>query len=392
MAMWKTRLRYGIFVIIFFLLLFYFAKPFLLYSMLILIIFGVLDVVLIQRDASNLQMKIKADNSGSVEEGLHLEVHIWSERYLFTCKSIQTNLIIRNEMFDSIREECLMFHLNGRDNRYEIPLEMKRCGEVSIECESMQIKDVLGILPKRIKPFPGMRTVVYPGRMNLQVELSQATIGAPRSEGMMQNRKGNDPSEMFDIRDYVPGDDIRSIHWKLSSKTDSLILRQASEPSHYNVVILPDYGLDQLDEYASEKEFNGAVAAGIEVGKKLLRQNVQFCMAVPAEDGLHVYEVQNEWDLQQMIPQWLHMTVMKNAGAGLQYFVTQHMEQHFTRLLILSAGEYRQNLGVLENRIGISVLNVSEDTENVYTIRSGSSEIVELPAVPGKGETYRIIC
>lgn len=390
--MWKTRLRYGIFVIIFFILLFYFAKPFLLYSMLILVAFGVLDVLLIQRDASNLQMTIKAGKKVSTEDGLHLDVHIWSERYLFTCKSVQADFVIYNEMFDSVREECLVFHLNGRDNCYEIPLEMERCGEVCIRCESMQIKDVLGILPKRIKPFPEMRTVVYPGRMNLQIALSQATIGTPRSEGMMQNRKGNDPSEMFDIRDYVPGDDVRSIHWKLSSKTDTLILRQASEPSHYNVVILADYGREQLGEYASEKEFNGAVAAGIEVGKRLLQQNVPFCMAVPAADGLHIYEIQNEWELQQMIPQWLHITVMQNAGAGLQYFVTQHMEQYFTRLLILSAGEYRQNLGVLENRIGISVLNVSEDTENVYTIRSGSSEIVELPAEPGKGETYRIIC
>ena len=61
--------------------------------------------------------------------------------------------------------------------------------------------------------------IVYPRKVNLQVELSQMTIGAPKSEGMMQNRKGNDLSEIFDIREYVPGDDIRSIHWKLSSKT-----------------------------------------------------------------------------------------------------------------------------------------------------------------------------
>lgn len=53
----------------------------------------------------------------------------------------------------------------------------------------------------------------------------------------MQNRKGSDASEMFDIRDYVPGDDIRTIHWKLSGKTDELIVRQASAPSHYNIAL-----------------------------------------------------------------------------------------------------------------------------------------------------------
>lgn len=47
----------------------------------------------------------------------------------------------------------------------------------------------------------------------------------PLDEGMMQNRKGNDPSEIFDIKDYTPGDDLRFVHWKLSGKADHLIMR-----------------------------------------------------------------------------------------------------------------------------------------------------------------------
>ena len=83
---------------------------------------------------------------------------------------------------------------------------------------------------------------------------------------MIQNRKGNDLSEIFDIREYVPGDDIRSIHWKLSSKTDTLILKEASDPSHYNVVILPDFGRKQLGETVSAREVNAAVGIGVAVG------------------------------------------------------------------------------------------------------------------------------
>ena len=64
--------------------------------------------------------------------------------------------------------------------------------------------------------------------MDIRVELDKNMTGASQEEGMIQNRKGNDPSEIFDIREYVPGDDIRSIHWKLSSKTDTLILKEAS--------------------------------------------------------------------------------------------------------------------------------------------------------------------
>ncbi len=40
---------------------------------------------------------------------------------------------------------------------------------------------------------------------------SDDLIGTADTEDIVQNRRGNDPSEIFDIREYAPGDDIRSI-------------------------------------------------------------------------------------------------------------------------------------------------------------------------------------
>lgn len=390
--MWKNRLRYGIFIIIFGILLFFFDKPFLLYSVLILVAAGILDVLLIRKDAANVRMTIEVGQGMSVKEGIRIKAHISAAKRLWNIRSVQTDIEIRNEMFELVRHKSLLFHLEDQENEFEVPLDVEECGEIVISCQHVWARDLLGVSQIALAPFRTMHTILYPERANLQVELSRATIGIPHSEGMMQNRKGNDPSEMFDIREYVPGDDIRSIHWKLSGKTESLILRQASEPSHYNVVMLPDFGLEGLNDTVTPKEINGAVAAGIAVGEKLLRQNVSFCMAVPTENGLQVYEIQNEWDLRKMIPQWFHIAIQQNVGTGLRLFVTQHMEQHFTRLLILSAGGYRQNVSMLENRIGISILNISEGTENVYAVRSGNSEMVELPAETDSGRTYSLIC
>jgi len=36
-------------------------------------------------------------------------------------------------------------------------------------------------------------------------------------------------SEIHDLRDYHPGDSMRDIHWKLSAKTDGLIVREPLE-------------------------------------------------------------------------------------------------------------------------------------------------------------------
>ena len=223
------------------------------------------------------------------------------------------------------------------------------------------------------------------------VEMSRATIGAPRDEGRMQNRKGNDPSEMFDIREYVPGDDIRSIHWKLSGKTDQLILRESSEPSHYNMVLLPDFGRKTGEVQVSVEEINTAVAFGTAIGEQLFRLGCAFCMAVPVEHGLHLCEVRDRRNFRQMMMQWLGNPIPEQSGQALQYFITEHMEQQFTRLLILSAGAYQQNLNALSGQIGSTVVCARKDLQTLVTSVNGNCEIIEIP-VEKSEERYRITC
>ena len=49
---------------------------------------------------------------------------------------------------------------------------------------------------------------------------------------------GRDVSETFDVRPYVPGDDVRAVHWKLSAKNDDLVIRRFVKPINYSVVLL----------------------------------------------------------------------------------------------------------------------------------------------------------
>ena len=52
---------------------------------------------------------------------------------------------------------------------------------------------------------------------------------------------GDDASEIFDIREFQAGDRIQNIHWKLSAKTDKLIVREAEEPDLGLVVLSFDF-------------------------------------------------------------------------------------------------------------------------------------------------------
>ena len=92
--------------------------------------------------------------------------------------------------------------------RYPDPVSYTHllCGENCIECQNIWIFDLFKLFRVGGKKPRAIRTVVYPETMDIRVELDKNMAGAPQEEEMIQNRKGNDPSEIFDIREYVPGD------------------------------------------------------------------------------------------------------------------------------------------------------------------------------------------
>ena len=208
----------------------------------------------------------------------------------------------------------------------------------------------------------------------------------------MQNKKGNDPSEIFDVKDYTPGDDLRFVHWKLSGKADHLIIRQPSEPTHYHAVLLPDLGLTQDGTAVTKQELNMAVSVGSAICEQMLRQGVRFCAAIPQRNGLDICEINSIHEFQKIQQQWLGTPIPAESGQGLEYFILQHLEEKFTRLLILSAGHYSKETAALEKRIGVTVINTVSEAGAVSAGVQMNSEIVEIPADRVEKETYRIIC
>ena len=388
----KNRFGYGAMIVIFAVFLYLYSYVYFLWVLIFLIAVVALSAVAIRVDASRLQIDPKVRSGGekgNVRPGI-FEVELSGRPWV--AKSVYMTVKIYNLMFDTTEYQCFELMLRGKKQRYQIPFRLERCGEVHITCEEIWVTDALGLYRCPLEAFSERIVTVYPEKINLKVELLGETIGTPRTEGRMQNRRGNDPSQMFDIREYVPGDDIRSIHWKLSSKSESLILRQASEPSHYNVVILPDFGKKQGEALVSEEELQGIVAVGMALGEQLVSKRVEFCLALPTANGLKLREINSMRTFREVLPQWLACRIPEQTGGLLHYFAMEQLDQYFTKLLVLSGGDFTQSTYSLEGRIGVTVITVTKEKEKFYTSQSGNTKIIEVPASYKKDELYRILC
>lgn len=75
-----------------------------------------------------------------------------------------------------------------------------------------------------------------------------------------KNRNSYEKLEVSDIRDYVPGDPIKSIHWKLSSKSEALIVREYNSGTADLTCIYVDLS-DHFPKIAPEKSLADFAAA-----------------------------------------------------------------------------------------------------------------------------------
>ena len=390
--MWKNRLGYILVMAGCAVLLFFYSSPFLLYVLLLMAGIVLADYFFLRRDVRSLKTEFEIRPSVKQGKTASMILKTSSRRPIMVAGQIILEADVRNEMFDTVEHHRVMMHLYKNGESFEIPIAARLCGEVNIESTKIWVQDIFKLFRFQGKNMRMIRTVIYPENPHIRVEVSRKFAGVSQDEGMIQNRKGNDPSETFDIREYIPGDDVRSIHWKLSSKTDSLILRESSDPSRYHMVIMPDFGLSQAGVSASEAELNAAVGIGSAICRQLAARGIAFCMAFPSASGIHLVEVRNQNDYRRMLSQWLGMRVQKNCGDGLKLFMTEHMERCFTRMLILSAGKYDQNLSILDGQISVTVLNASENREDVFVSREGTCEIMEIPVMQKNDSSYRIIC
>jgi uncharacterized protein (DUF58 family) len=102
------------------------------------------------------------------------------------------------------------------------------------------------------------------------VALAGSAAGFIRDlEGMPTTDLSSADVSFHALRDYVPGDDRRHIHWKTTARTNKLMVRQFEETRRAHLAISLS---TNTDEFASEEEFELAVSAAASIGLQAIRE------------------------------------------------------------------------------------------------------------------------
>lgn len=186
----------------------------------------------------------------------------------------------------------------GPYRKTRIPLhhDFRHFGRYEIRTQKISVYDPLRLHSSDLEPNTAIYRTVRPSAFPMILEVSGSSSAMSDAEKYSDRRSGNDPGEVRAIHDYVPGDPVRNIHWKLSEKQDKLLVKELGLPVTDRFMAL----LDTSCSGVSENGMDAIVKAYISLIEALRDEGFEFTAGWTEDTGgLRTFKISNDSVLQQ---------------------------------------------------------------------------------------------
>ena len=222
-----------------------------------------------------------------------------------------------------------------RGGESAVTLEDPLCGLYRLSVEKTRVCDLLGLVGFSAPPAERREFPVEPDLMELRLNLPLRTGVSDDSDSYSQERPGYDFADTFQLRDYVPGDSARQIHWKLSSKLDRLVVRDPGLPLERSVLLL----WERRAEGEAPQQASAMAEMVVSLARELLRQGVRCRVAWndAAGQDCALYELEDESALYDMLPKLLSAPASPTLESVAELYLRQYGRPG-GKTVLLSAG------------------------------------------------------
>jgi len=202
----------------------------------------------------------------------------------------------------------------------EIPMHLTMNGNIKYSIEDVRMIDILGFIEMHKKVNLKTEINVFP-ESDSTFKGSMTDLSAGMSEVEETKKKGYDFSDVTDVREYIPGDKLMNIHWKLSAKKDMFMVKERENMSSNELVILVE--LYQNEDMVLNDILTAVYGVGTFMADNRIPFNL-FYWSVKNREMVNTY-VQSRGDLVD----WMRLV----------YFEKPYREEGLGREMYLRMGD-----------------------------------------------------
>ena len=179
---------------------------------------------------------------------------------------------------------------------FSIPLTFRRAACYQIRLTQITVWDYLHFFTFHKEVTLQKELFIFPPE-NDSLQFSSAAFGEGFDEFEENGAKGNISSNVTDIREYIPGDRLQKIHWKLSAKIHKLMVKENEQTSSHQFILLPELYLPDPAQPVLEQILSNTLT----MGRSLLADGITFFFryySITAQDFMQ-FCILNEDQLEE---------------------------------------------------------------------------------------------
>lgn len=194
-----------------------------------------------------LTSRTELSGGESVRRGRSAKIRLKVEcRFYFPPEVWKLKIERQNLFLDPkpVREKLKLY--GTRSRTAELDADTERLGTVVYRIRSARVCDYLGIFAIPVRKNGAVSLTVLP---NAQRPVPTPELVEPSERVMRPKPIGF--SEEHELRPYREGDAVNLIHWKLTEKTGTTIVREPQELIRKNIVLCMDTYTDYADQQST---------------------------------------------------------------------------------------------------------------------------------------------
>lgn len=228
-------------------MLYYFLHSQFYFFVLVLMIAGPIlsgIAVAVLRRFLQVEINYAQDSYGVQGETAYFVIRLKNPTW-FVSLDAKVIVNVENTLLGTIGQQVFSVPIHaGKGETLTLPIAAGYPGLVRVSVSRVYVKDLMGFFRLKKAVDQAAELSILPREVN-DIAYEKTALEQGMLESEESSKRGNDFSDVQEVREYIPGDKLMSIHWKLSAKRDILMVKDRVSMSDHQLVIVPELFLDQ---------------------------------------------------------------------------------------------------------------------------------------------------
>ena len=180
----------------------------------------------------------------------------------------------------------------------DIPLKAVLCGGGEITVEKIVLSDYLGLLTYKLKELPERRIVKILPRIPDTGSQTEVLRSVSQNISFDDSDEESDETSAaltgvpgYEHREYIPGDPLKRVNWKLSSKKEQLMVRLDEKVTSSSHIFMLDLPRAEMPDYVSYSMMDVIIEGSLAMLSMMIRSGYE---------SEYNYFIDGKWEMAQI--------------------------------------------------------------------------------------------